>query len=152
MHAYPSSKGGPSFQKGTGGQHCMIDPVLIQQCWFIMFYSVSYVISSVSYECIFFDFCHGVASSTIASCSCSWQQWRLFLTAGFGRGVNEWEEAGAILAIRSVNSGGPSPSVLCLTRMMLLLSCNLIYFKTLCYVGFMWTTAGTCRSQSQDRS
>ena len=37
------------------------------------------------------------------------QRWRLFLIAGLGRAVKEWEEAGTILAIRAVDSGGPSP-------------------------------------------
>lgn len=37
------------------------------------------------------------------------QRWRLFLIAGLGRAVKEWEEAGTILAIRSGDSGGPSP-------------------------------------------
>jgi brefeldin A-inhibited guanine nucleotide-exchange protein len=37
------------------------------------------------------------------------QRWRLFLTSGLGRGVKEWEEAGTILASRSLDSAGPSP-------------------------------------------
>lgn len=37
------------------------------------------------------------------------QRWCLFLIAGLGRGVQEWEEAGTVLANSSVDSGDPSP-------------------------------------------
>lgn len=36
-------------------------------------------------------------------------RWRTFLTSGLGSGVLEWEEAGTILATRSLTSGEPSP-------------------------------------------
>jgi len=36
-------------------------------------------------------------------------RWRLFLTSGLGCGVEEWEDAGTILAANSMSSGEPSP-------------------------------------------